>query len=180
MITRQVDDIHHLVNEFSSFARMPSPKLKLINIHKVVIDCIKPIVTTHDDVRFIIDDFKENAFIMGDEKQVRQACNNIVKNSYENIILNNIKNGLITILFSSDNNFVSIIFNDNGTGIKKSMISKITEPYYTTKTGNTGLGLAITKKIIDDHNGIMLIKKIKKFRGTSVTFKFPLLNKKKS
>ena len=50
MITRQVDDIHHLVNEFSSFARMPSPKLKVVNINKVVTDYIKPLISSFDDV----------------------------------------------------------------------------------------------------------------------------------
>ena len=59
------------------------------------------------------------------------------------------------------------------------MISKITEPYYTTKVGNSGLGLAITKKIIDDHNGIILIKPLKGSKGTSVTLKFPLISKLK-
>ena len=48
MINRQVDDIHHLVNEFSSFARMPSPKLKIINITKVINEYITPLVTSFD------------------------------------------------------------------------------------------------------------------------------------
>ena len=67
----------------------------------------------------------------------------------------------------------------HGTGIDKSIISKILEPYYTTKVGNSGLGLAITKKIIDDHNGIILIKPLKGSKGMSVTLKFPLISKLK-
>ena len=90
MITRQVDDIHHLVNEFSSFARMPSPKLKVVNINKVVTDYIKPLISSFDDVTIEIDKIIENAFIMADEKQIRQACSNLIKNSYENITLNKI------------------------------------------------------------------------------------------
>ena len=75
--------------------------------------------------------------------------------------------------------FASITISDNGTGIDKSIISKILEPYYTTKVGNSGLGLAITKKIIDDHNGIILIKPLKGPKGTFVTLKFPLISKLK-
>ena len=60
------------------------------------------------------------------------------------------------------------------------MISKITEPYYTTKVGNSGLGLAITKKIIDDHNGTMIIKPFKGSKGTSVMFMFPLVSQLKN
>ena len=180
MITRQVDDIHHLVNEFSSFARMPSPKLKLINLNKVIIDFLKPVIISYDDVKFEIDNIIDTAFVMADEKQVRQACSNLIKNSYENITLNNIKNGRISVLFGIQNDFASVTIIDNGTGIEKSMISKITEPYYTTKVGNSGLGLAITKKIIDDHNGTMIIKPFKGSKGTSVMFMFPLVSQLKN
>ena len=114
---------------------------------------------------------------MADEKQIRQACSNLIKNSYENITLNNVSNGKISIFFGIDDDLASVTINDNGTGIDKSIISKITEPYYTTKVGNSGLGLAITKKIIDDHNGTILIKPLKGSSGTSVVFKFPLISK---
>ena len=177
MITRQVDDIHHLVNEFSSFARMPSPKLKQINVNKVIYDYIKPMVTSFDNITIEIDNIIDNAFIMADEKQIRQAFSNLVKNSYENFNLNNVINGKISIEFDIEDELAVIVINDNGTGIEQSLISKITEPYYTTKVGNSGLGLAITKKIIDDHNGSMLIKPLKKSKGTSVVFKFPLISK---
>ncbi len=179
MITRQVDDIHHLVNEFSSFARMPSPKLKVININKVIMDYIKPLTSSFDNVIIEIDNIIDDALIMADEKQIRQACSNLIKNSYENITLNKILEGKILISFGIENDFASIIISDNGTGIDKSIISKILEPYYTTKVGNSGLGLAITKKIIDDHNGIILIKSLKASKGTSIILKFPLISKLK-
>ncbi len=179
MITRQVDDIHHLVNEFSSFARMPAPKLKLINIFRVITDYIKPLYSSFDNVTIEIDNIIDNALIMADEKQIRQACSNLIKNSYENITLNKISKGKIAVFFGIEKDFASITISDNGTGIDKAIISKILEPYYTTKAGNSGLGLAITKKIIDDHNGIILIKPSKVFKGTSVILKFPLISKLK-
>ena len=180
MITRQVDDIDHLVNEFSSFARMPSPKLKLININKIIHDYIKPMISSFKNVKIEIDKVMDKAFIMADEKQIRQACTNLIKNSYENITLNEVKNGHISIIFGIKNDIVFVKVNDNGTGIENSIISKITEPYYTTKAGNSGLGLAITKKIIDDHNGTMVIKPLKDTNGTSVVLSFPLVSKSKN
>ena len=174
MINKQVDDIDHLVNEFSSFARMPSPKLKFINLSEIIFDFIQPLIPSFPYVVFKLDQPKKNALIMGDEKQIRQACGNLIKNSYENIFLNKIENGEICILFEVKNSFVIVSINDNGTGISKSHISEITEPYFTTKEGGTGLGLAITKKIIEDHNGTFLIKSTKKPRLTSVVFKIPL------
>ena len=179
MITRQVDDIHHLVNEFSSFARMPSPKLKLINIYNIITDYIKPLSSSFDNVTVEVDNKIENTLIMADEKQIRQACNNLIKNSYENISLNKINDGKIIICFGIENDFATVTISDNGTGIDKSIISKILEPYYTTKVGNSGLGLAITKKIIDDHNGIILFKPLKNSKGTTVVLKFPLISKLK-
>jgi len=177
MITKQVDDIDHLVNEFSSFARMPSPKLKIINLNEVIFDYIKPMISSFPNVILKLDSIKKNALIMGDEKQIRQACGNLVKNSFENISLNKIKNGEISIYFEVKNNFAIVTINDNGTGIEQSLISKITEPYYTTKKGGTGLGLAITKKIIEDHNGTILIKSSEKIKQTSIILKFPLIKK---
>jgi len=177
MITRQVDDIHHLVDEFSSFARMPSPKLKVININKVIVEYINPMMSSFEKVLIEVDDVIENALIMGDEKQIRQACGNLIKNSYENINSNDIKNAQISIIFKIENNFAEIYVNDNGTGIEKSIISQIIEPYFTTKVGGSGLGLAITKKIIDDHNGSIFIRPLKGSKGTSILLKFPLISK---
>ena len=177
MITRQVDDIHHLVDEFSSFARMPSPKLKVININKVIVEYINPMMSSFEKVLIEVDDVIENALIMGDEKQIRQACGNLIKNSYENVYSNDIKNAQISIIFKIENNFAEIYVNDNGTGIEKSIISQIIEPYFTTKVGGSGLGLAITKKIIDDHNGSIFIRPLNGSRGTSILLKFPLISK---
>ena len=177
MITRQVDDIHHLVDEFSSFARMPSPKLKVININKVIVEYINPMMSSFEKVLIEVDDVIDNALIMGDEKQIRQACGNLIKNSYENVNSNNIKNARISIIFKIENNFAEIYVNDNGTGIEKSIISQIIEPYFTTKVGGSGLGLAITKKIIDDHNGSIFIRPLKGSKGTSILLKFPLISK---
>jgi two-component system nitrogen regulation sensor histidine kinase NtrY len=175
MINRQVDDIHHLVNEFSSFARMPSPKLKVINITKIVIEYLKPLVSSFDNVVINIDNKISSALIMADEKQIRQALGNLIKNSYENLLMNNIKNGKILVSFDINKDFVSISIVDNGTGIKISDITKIIEPYYTTKKNGSGLGLAITKKIIDDHNGSILITNLKLKDGTCILLKFPLI-----
>ena len=134
-------------------------------------------ISSFEKVLIEVDNVIKNALIMGDEKQIRQACGNLIKNSYENVYSNDIKNAQISIVFKIENNFAEIYVNDNGTGIEKSMISKIIEPYFTTKVGGTGLGLAITKKIIDDHNGSILIKSLKGQKGTSILLKFPLISK---
>ena len=180
MITRQVDDIHHLVDEFSSFARMPSPKLNHVNIFLIIKQYVEPLISSFENVSLEIDKKSyRDSYIMADEKQIRQAIGNLIKNSSENITINHIKNGQISIDFNIDNDFATILITDNGTGIDKNHISKIMEPYFTTKVGGTGLGLAITKKIVEDHNGSMLIKASKVRSGTSVIIKFPIVKDKK-
>tara|TARA_B110000046_G_C12733284_1_gene289454 strand:- start:58 stop:600 length:543 start_codon:yes stop_codon:yes gene_type:complete len=180
MITRQVDDIHHLVDEFSSFARMPSPKLNHVNIFLIIKQYVEPLISSFENVSLEIDKKSyRDSYIMADEKQIRQAIGNLIKNSSENITINHIKNGKISIDFNIDNDFATILITDNGTGIDKNHISKIMEPYFTTKVGGTGLGLAITKKIVEDHNGSMLIKSSKVISGTSVIIKFPIVKDKK-
>tara|TARA_B110000977_G_scaffold26821_3_gene33609 strand:+ start:3286 stop:5244 length:1959 start_codon:yes stop_codon:yes gene_type:complete len=178
MITRQVDDIHHLVDEFSSFARMPAPILNQVNVFVIVREYVEPLNISFDKITIKLDNTKyKNIFIMADEKQIRQAIGNIIKNSYENIITNNIKNGVISIDFENDNDFVSILLKDNGTGINPNDISRMIEPYFSTKTNGSGLGLAITKKIIEDHNGSITIKSPKDEQGTIIIIKLPIVVK---
>jgi two-component system nitrogen regulation sensor histidine kinase NtrY len=178
MITRQVDDIHHLVDEFSSFARMPAPILNHVNVFVIVREYVEPLNISFDKITIKLDNTKyKNIFIMADEKQIRQAIGNIIKNSYENIITNNIKNGVISIDFENDNDFVSILLKDNGTGINPNDISRMVEPYFSTKTNGSGLGLAITKKIIEDHNGSITIKSPKDEQGTIIIIKLPIVVK---
>ena len=178
MITRQVDDIHHLVDEFSSFARMPAPILNQVNVFVIVREYVEPLNISFDKITIKLDNTKyKNIFIMADEKQIRQAIGNIIKNSYENIITNNIKNGVVSIVFENDNDFVSILLKDNGTGINPNDISRMVEPYFSTKTNGSGLGLAITKKIIEDHNGSITIKSPKDEQGTIIIIKLPIVVK---
>ena len=176
MITRQVDDIDHLVEEFSSFARMPSPILNQVNIVSVVKQYIDLMNNSFKNISINFDNIPDKEiYIMADEKQIRQALGNLIKNSYENLIINKIKNGKIYINLDSDDNHTTLSIEDNGTGIEKKDLTKVIEPYFTTKDGGTGLGLAITNKIIEDHNATMFFKKSNIGQGTIVIIKFPII-----
>ena len=176
MITRQVDDIDHLVEEFSSFARMPSPILNQVNIVSVVKQYIDLMNSSFKNISINFDNIPDKEiYIMADEKQIRQALGNLIKNSYENLIINKIKNGKIYINLDSDDNHTTLSIEDNGTGIEKKDLTKVIEPYFTTKDGGTGLGLAITNKIIEDHNATMFFKKSNIGQGTIVIIKFPII-----
>ncbi len=164
-ISRQVDDIGKLIDEFSSFARMPEPEIKLDNLSKCLNESFLLFSNSHKNIKFNIYTAKEDLYFQFDKFQISQCFNNLIKNAIEAV--EKIPNPSISINLSSDKNNIFIEVIDNGIGISKEMAAKIFEPYFTTKNKGTGLGLSIVKKIIEDHNGKIKIEKNKQMAGTT-------------
>ncbi len=178
MILKNVDDIRHLIDEFSSFSRLPSPILENINYNKFIEDTYNFFKTSYPDIKFDktpLSNISKKLKIYADEKQLRQVIGNVIKNSSENFQENNISSKIITFSSIITQNYILLSIEDNGVGIKESNKIKILEPYFTTKKNGTGLGLAISKKIIEDHHGEIIIESSEK--GTKVKIKFPINNK---
>ncbi len=177
MILKNVDDIRHLIDEFSSFSRLPSPILENINYIEFIINTFNFFKTSYPDIRFEKQSFindKKKVKIKADEKQLRQVIGNVIKNSSENFQENNILIKIITFSSIITPNYITLRIQDNGVGIKNENRVKVLEPYFTTKKNGTGLGLAISKKIIEDHQGEINIESSEK--GTKVNIKFPINN----
>ena len=173
-INRQIKDIEKLVNEFSNFARMPRPILKKTDIVEIVsksLDFIK--LTSKNSINLIKG--SNLSFISGDEDQLNRVFINLIKNSEESFADKIQKDpnykGNIDIEIDSNNDYITIIITDNGTGIKD--VKKATTPYYTTKKTGTGLGLPIVTKIINEHSGKFSIKNKKDKKGSIVTISLP-------
>ena len=178
MILKNVDDIRHLIDEFSSFSRLPSPILENINYNKFIDDTYNFFKTSYPDIKFektFFSNIDKKLKIYADEKQLRQVIGNVIKNSSENFQENNILSKIITFSSIITQNYILLSIEDNGVGIKEANKIKILEPYFTTKKNGTGLGLAISKKIIEDHHGEIIIESSEK--GTKVKIKFPINNK---
>ncbi len=172
IITRQVDDIGKLVNNFSNFARMPKPIFNLNNITLILKDCIQAKSLLCEE-KILITMNNHSEFNMNcDKLQITQVFNNIIQNSINSILENNIQDGIIDIVIIEKNNQFIIKIQDNGIGIINSK-SELIEPYFTTrkKSGGTGLGLSIVNKILMDHDAILdLNNNIDKGAYAQITF----------
>ena len=177
-INRQIKDIEKLTNEFSSFARMPSPIMKKIDIHL----CVKRAVDfINMSSSFLVNlkNINKKVFVNADEEQLYRVFINLIKNSQESIEQKKQNNhdfkGKIDIEIELNNDYTVIKLKDNGTGISDT--KQIMTPYFTTKKTGTGLGLPIVDKIINEHLGDLIISN-NKLEGVEVVISLPIFNEK--
>lgn len=164
-IIKHVGDIGHMVNEFSSFARMPEPILKLQSFNEAVKEALLLHRQAHAQIAIKLKGFeKQNILASIDAQMIRQAVNNLAQNAVDSIVMLNSDDrdnskGRIDVLLglhNGDEAFLAV--SDNGAGFPKNEpLAKLTEPYVTHKQKGTGLGLAIVKKIMEDHNGSVIL-----------------------
>ena len=176
-INRQIKDIENLVNEFSNFARMPSPIFKPLYIIEIIsraVEFIKMSSKNIINVKTINDKLKIN----GDAEQLNRVFINLIKNSEESFQEVLEKNpdfkGKINIEIIGNTDYIVVKLTDNGTGISDT--KKAMTPYFTTKAKGTGLGLPIVSKIINEHTGDFTIKNSKEVAGISIEISFPKIN----
>ena len=110
---------------------------------------------------------------MMDEAQIKQAFFNIVKNAIQAMP----RGGVLRVSTLLRDSRVEVKFSDNGVGIPKEKLSRVFDPYYTTKQGGSGLGLMVVYKIIKDHAGTVELTS-KEGHGTTVSVSLPLYGKK--
>jgi len=152
-IRRQVNEIGYLVDEFSSFARLPDPDLKNNNISNIISEVISDYENNNKKINFINKLHSSQINLNIDNSQISRVFQNLIVNSIHSI--NESKKNDGEVIYSSyeidDNVVISLI--DNGAGLKYEK-EELIKPYFTTKKkiGGTGLGLAIVEKILFDHH----------------------------
>jgi two-component system nitrogen regulation sensor histidine kinase NtrY len=160
-IIRHVEDIGRMVDEFSSFARMPAPVLKPEDLAAIVERAVVLERTAHPKIAFEVRFAARPAPLRCDARLVGQALINILKNAIESIEARIAERGASPpgrILVSVETGpQVAVAVEDNGKGLPAQGRERLTEPYVTTRTKGTGLGLAIVKKIMEDHSGELFL-----------------------
>ncbi|WP_414714364.1 sensor histidine kinase [Sphingobium sp.] len=158
-IIRQVGDLRRIVDEFSSFARMPKPVFRREAIDDIARHALFLHEVAHPEVRFTFDMESPEAEMVCDRRQIGQALTNVVKNAVEAIeqchreAVDGVA-GHVSMALSreEDGGALVITVTDDGIGLPQDR-NRIIEPYMTTRAKGTGLGLAIVKKIVEEHQG---------------------------
>ena len=151
-IIRQVGDLRRMVDEFSSFARMPKPVFREESLVDAARQALFLHEVAHPTIAFTLVQDNPGLTLVCDRRQIGQALTNIVKNAVEAIEMRGDAGGSITMTLSETPGCVSIAVADTGVGLPADR-DRIVEPYVTTRARGTGLGLAIVKKIIEEHCG---------------------------
>ena len=175
-IIRQVGDLRKMVDEFSSFARLPKPVFR----HEDPVDLVRQALFLQEVARPEIDfAFDASASIPPlacDRHQFGQVMTNLLKNAAEAIEAKRRDaepdyRGRIAVEMAVEGEFVTVKVLDNGIGLPSHGTERLLEPYVTTREKGTGLGLAIVKKIVEEHAGDMSFA-ASSDGGTSVTVRF--------
>ena len=177
IINSQIKQIENLVNEFSDFARMPKPIFKKNNLVELLIENIKLLSQIDKSIKIKFTNNSKIITLNCDKEQINRVFFNLIKNSIESIQDKSDKSPdflkKISIEILSYNDHIIFKLTDNGIGFDKikNNISKILNPYYTTKKNGTGLGLSIVNKIVNDHNGELSFFSIPNGARIEINFK---------
>ena len=178
-IIRQVADIGRMVDEFSSFARMPQPEIKMENLSELCRQIVFQERNRAIGFKYEIQLPDSEVTVPCDARQVSRVLTNVLKNAAESIEGardNEDKDveGRITLTLHDEasENYVSVVISDDGLGLPAAQRDRLTEPYVTTREKGTGLGLAIVKKIMEEHGGALDLTD-RSPRGANVILRFP-------
>ncbi|WP_428149183.1 ATP-binding protein [Brevundimonas sp.] len=179
-IIRQVGDIGRMVDEFSSFARMPAPRFTNENPAELLREAVFAQRVAAPDLPVDLVEPLPKAKMKADGRMVGQALANILKNAGEAVAARRLatpaeeaRTAIIARL-QIENDIATFIIEDDGKGLPVRDRDRLTEPYVTTREKGTGLGLAIVKRICEDHGGELKLSDADSLHGAKICLIFPL------
>ncbi len=159
-ILRQVSDIGRMVDEFSSFARMPTPRMAFADISEVARNTVFAQRIAFADVRVELEGADQPIALVSDDRLIGQALLNLIKNAAESVQARRArdgepKDGFVLLRLRDLEYGVQFEVIDNGLGFPDKDRHRLIEPYVTTRSKGAGLGLAIVARIVEDHGGLI-------------------------
>ncbi|AOW14990.1 PAS domain-containing sensor histidine kinase [Hydrogenophaga crassostreae] len=150
-IVDQVDAMKRLVNEFRDYARLPSAELVPTDLNALVRDILT--LYEHTGAPVLTDLADDCPLVMADAQQLRQIIHNLVQNAQDAMVGQGESPVTIQTRRAGSGLWVRLAVIDQGPGFSENILKRAFEPYVTTKTKGTGLGLAVVKKIMEEHGG---------------------------
>ena len=162
-IVDQVDAMKRLVNDFRDYARLPTADLKPVDLNALIEEVLylygDDASALHVPVTLSLD--RKCPPVLGDAQQLRQVLHNLLQNAQDasEATVAAGQSGTVMVLtqFVATSDRVRLVVRDTGTGFPEHILKRAFEPYITTKAKGTGLGLAVVKKIADDHGARIAI-----------------------
>ena len=177
-IIRQVGDIGRMVDEFSSFARMPQPVFAAADLAELVRQAAFAQRVAYPDVAVELEEPLADAPVTADARLLAQALLNVLKNAGEAVAARVSAQpeppGAIRLWLDTRLGAAAVVVEDNGVGLPARDRDRLTEPYVTTREKGTGLGLAIVKRILEEHGGELALGDSAHSPGARVTLSLPL------
>ncbi|MFW6295136.1 MAG: sensor histidine kinase, partial [Halanaerobium sp.] len=151
IIKEEIVTLNKFLDEFLNFARIKSYEFKKIDINNLINDITKLLdpMLKNNNIELEKEFKNEQCFIKGDISKIKSVFTNILLNSVEAIN----ESGSIKIRVEDRNSFILTFIEDNGSGIKQEDLEKIFTPFFSTKKDGSGIGLSVSKEIIEKHNG---------------------------
>lgn len=173
-IISQVEELRVLVNEFSTFARLPRPELALNDLHASIGEVLQLHRAELEKFSVTTEFAPDLPLFPHDRGQLKQVFTNVISNAMAAIRERNEARHLAICTEVTENGEgVRIQIADSGSGIPPKDRDRVFEPYFTTKATGVGLGMAIVKKIIEDHGGTIRIRQ-SQWDGALVEIHLPL------
>lgn len=164
-IIRQVGDVSRMVDEFSSFARMPKAQMEVQDLRGAIKDAVVLFQMSSTGTKFDMTLPEHDVMASFDRRLISQAMTNLIKNAAEAVQgYAELKDaapgfeGRVSVCLRETEQRAVIEVLDNGTGLSKQHRARLLEPYVTTKAKGTGLGLAIVQKVIEQHGGTLQLQ----------------------
>lgn len=151
IINEEIETLNNFLEEFLNFARIKSyefEKIDIINLLNDISKLLEPMIK-NNNINLSKEFKTEHRYIKGDINKIKSVFTNIILNSVEAIK----KSGYIKIKVENTKDYIIIYIEDNGSGINNKDIDKIFNPFFTTKKSGSGIGLSISKEIIEKHDG---------------------------
>ena len=176
-LIEQIDGLTRIASDFSNFAQMPTANNEYLNLNDIV-QSVYQLFSKEENVQLSLSLPNDDASIFADKDQTIRVLNNVIKNAVQAIqfAVDYDRDGLVEIVLEKTDDIAIVSIKDNGTGIKEEETNKIFTPNFTTKNSGTGIGLAMSRNIVEAAGGRIYFESTVNV-GTTFFIEFPIAQK---